>query len=152
MPLPISSSEDLSIPDSQFNEHGLAVIMLSGGRYGGDWVIGASASADGGVLGVLGELRTEAGSSKATLERDPRYPYLAIETAFIWLVGEAHRHGWRVVGFECLNDQYGEAERPYFCLARAVVASEKFEPAPAATYADEMTLDAVMGYGTGVAQ
>jgi hypothetical protein len=149
MPLPVGSSEPLSIPATEFNEHGLAVIMLSGGRYGGDWVIGASVSADGPVLG---EIRTEAGSSRPTLEPDPRYPYLAIETAFAWLRGEAGRLGLRVVGFECLNDQYGPAERPYFCLAQAIVASGEFIPAPGAVYADEMTLDAVMGYGTGVAQ
>jgi len=145
MPLPISSSEDLSIPAAEFNEHGLAVIMLSGGRYGGDWVIGASASADGGELGVLGEVRTSVDDRrKRALENDPGYPDRAIETAFIWLMGEAPKHGWRVVGFECLNDQYGPAERPYFCLARAIIASERFEPAPGVTYSDEMTLDAVM--------
>jgi hypothetical protein len=149
MPLPISSSEDLSIPATEFNEHGLAVIMLSGGRYGGDWMIGASTNVDGDRLG---EFETDAGPSKPALERDPRYPYLAIETAFIWLMGEAPKHGWRVVGFECFNDRYGEAERPYFCLARAVVASEQFKPSPGVTYADEMTLDAVMGYGAGVAR
>lgn len=148
MPLPVSSNEDLSIPASEFNEHGLAVIMLSGGWYGGDWVIGASAE----DAGRLGGFETDAGSSKPELQRDPRYPYLAIETAFIWLMGEAPKHGWRVVGFECFNDRYGEAERPYFCLARAVVASEQFRPSPGVTYADEMTLEAVMGYGAGVAR
>ncbi len=149
MPLPIGSSEDLNIPDSQFNEHGLAVVFLSGGRYGGDWVV--SASAEGGDR-KLGEFQTDGGTSKAELERDPRYPYLAIETAFIWLMGEAPKQGRRVVGFECLNDRYAEAERPYFCLARAVVANASFAPRPGIAYADEMTLDAIMGYGTGVAQ
>ena len=143
MPLPISSSEDLSIPATEFNEHGLAVIMLSGGRYGGDWMIGAGAE----DAGKLGELGTDAGPSRAELERDPRYPYLAIETAFAWLRGEADRLGLRVVAFDCLNDRYGEAERPYFCLARAVVANASFAPRAGIAYADEMTLDAVMGYG-----
>lgn len=44
MPLPVSSSEPLSIPAAEFNEHGLAVIMLSGGRCGGDWAIGEGRS------------------------------------------------------------------------------------------------------------
>jgi hypothetical protein len=123
--------------------------MLSGGRYGGDWVIGASTNADGDLLG---EVRTEAGASRRELERDPRYPYLAIESAFAWLVGEAKRLGWRVVGFECFNDQYREEDRPYFCLARALVANASFVPRPGVAYADEMTLDAVMDYGTGVAR
>jgi hypothetical protein len=149
MPLPVSSSEPLSIPDSEFNEHGLAVIMLSGGRYGGDWVIGASTNE---VSEVLGEVRTEAGASRRELERDPRYPYLAIESAFAWLRGEARKRGWRVVGFECFNDQYREEDRPYFCLARALVANASFVPRPGIAYADEMTLDAVMGYGTEAAR
>ena len=148
MPLPVSSSEPLSIPADEFNEHGLSVIMLSGGRYGGDWVIGASAEDAGG----LGKIWTDAGPSKPEFERDPRYPYLAIETAFIWLMGEAVRLGLRVVAFDCLNDRYGEAARPYFCLARAVVANASFAPRPGIAYADEMTLDAVMGYGTGAAR
>lgn len=147
MPLPVSSSENLSIPPDQFNGDGLAVIMLSGGRYGGDWSVAVSVSADGPRLG---EFTTDAGPSKDDMKRDPRYPDLAVETAFIWLRGEADRLGWRVVGFECLNDQYGEAGRPYFCLARAIIAREGFEPAPGVAYADEMTLDAVMGRGMGV--
>ena len=144
MPLPVSSSENLSIPPDQFNADGLAVIFLSGARYGGDWTVTTSVSADGPVLGGF---NTGAGASRPALKGDPRYPYLAIETAFIWLRGETARLGWRVVGFECLNDQYGERERPYFCLARAIIAGERFTPAPGVAYADERTLDAVMGYG-----
>lgn len=148
MPLPIASSESLSIPEAEFNEHGLAVVFLSGGRYGGDWVIGACTEDSGGI----GEFSTDGGPSKAELERDSRYPDLAAETAFTWLRGEAGRLGLRVVAFDCLNSRYGPAERPYFCLARAVVANASFEPKPGAVYADEMTLDAVMGYGQEAAR
>lgn len=143
MPLPVHSSEPLNIPASAFNEDDLTVIFLSGGRYGGDWVISASIRADGDQLGTF---TTDAGLSRPALVNDPHYPDLAIETAFIWLMSEARKHGWRVVSFECLNDQYREAERPYFCVARAIIASEQFKPAPGVTYADQMTLDAVMGY------
>ncbi len=144
MPLPIASSEDLTIPPRSFNENGLAVIMLSGARYGGDWVISATASAHGPAFGKLWTSVDE--RRKQALEQDPGYPDRAIETAFIWLAGETKRQDLRVVMFERLNDQYGESERPYFCLARAVIASEKFTPMPGVTYADEMTLDAAMGY------
>jgi hypothetical protein len=147
VPLPVSSSEPLSIPATEFNEHGLAVIFLSGGRYGGDWAF--NATVPGGDRS-LGEFETSVDDRrKQALQNDPGYPDRAIETAFIWLTGEVRKHGWRVVGFECLNDQYGPAERPYFCLARAIVADSTFKPSPGVTYADEMTLDAVMGYRTG---
>ena len=145
MPLPISSSEDLHIPASQFNEHGLAVLMIPGGRYGGDWSItfsGAGHVKCGALFTSVDDRR------KQELQQDPGYPDRAIETAFIWLVGETRKQGLRVVGFECLNSQHGPAERPYFCLARAIVASEKFVPVPGARYADEMTLDEAMGYVT----
>lgn len=143
MPLPMSSSEDLQISESEFDANGLAVIMLAGGRYGGDWVVRASTSADGEALG---EFRTASGSSKAELQRDPAYPYLAVETAFIWLMGQAPKREWRVVHFECLNHRYDKAERPFFCLAQAIIANRAFTPAPGVTYADQLSLDAVMGY------
>ena len=147
MPLPIVSAEPLDIPESAFNEHGLAVIMLPGGRYGGDWVIQA-VSADGASQ-PAGEIRTSVDAHrKQALERDPGYPDRAVETVFTWLVGETKARGWRVVGFERLNDQYGPDERPFFCLARAIIASGNFAAEPGVTYADEMTLDAVMGYAS----
>jgi len=145
MPLPISSSEDLHIPDSQFNEHGLAVLMIPGGRYGGDWSISFVGPDDA----KIGSIFTSAPErSKQELQSDRAYPDRAIETAFIWLVGQAREQAMRVVAWECFNSQYAEAERPYFCLARAIVASKAFIPAPGATYADEMTLDEAMGYVT----
>jgi hypothetical protein len=141
MPLPIASSKDLNISASHFNEHGLAVIMLTGGRYGGDWSI-AAASRDN----TLGEFRTTVDDRRQqALLNDPGYPDRAVETAFIWLVDQ----GMRVVSFENMNGRHAPAERPYFCLAQAIVANVSFEPAPGVTYADEMTLDAVMGYGIG---
>jgi hypothetical protein len=144
MPLPIAVSEDLAVPGSMFNEDGLAVLMLSGGRYGGDWVIGVG-SLPYGEHDPIGELRTAVDERrKQELLHDPGYPDRAIESAFIWLMDQAKRQGLRVVGFENMNSRYSESERPFFCLAQAVIASRAFEPAPGVTYADEMTLDAVM--------
>jgi hypothetical protein len=146
MPLPIAASEDLAVPASMFNGDGLAVLILQGGRYGGDWVI-RPVAADG-AGSPAGEFTTSAGSERTmqALLTDPRYPDRAIETAFIWLTGEAKRQGLRVVAFECLNSQYGAGERPYFCAARAVIAGRSFKPAAGVMYDDEQTLDAVMGY------
>jgi hypothetical protein len=148
VPLPVSSSNPLAVPADQFNADGLAVVFLSGGRYGGDWIVAASTGADGPRLGAF---TTEAGAALAQLKDDPAYPDRAIETAFIWLRGQSARLGWRVVGFECLNNQHGPRERPYFALARAVIANEAFTPAPGVIYADAMTLDEVMA-GMAVAR
>lgn len=143
MPLPIADADPLNIPESAFNADGLAVIMLPGGRYGGDWVIQAVNA--GGDQQPAGKIRTSVdGRRKQVLENDPGYPDRAIETAFIWLTGEARRQGLRVVDFECLNGRYAPAERPFFCLARGIVASAAFIPAEGVTYADDQTLDAVM--------
>jgi hypothetical protein len=140
MPLAIESAKALNIPETAFNADGLAVLTVPGARYGGDWSVSFRGTGDA----ELGSVFTSAGRSKRELESDPRYPYLAIETAFIWLIGQAREHGWRVVSWECFNSCYGENERPFFCLARAIVASPAFVPEPGVTYADELTLDAVM--------
>jgi hypothetical protein len=147
MPLPVASSDGLTIPAGDFNDDGLAVIILQGGRYGGDWTVHAMIDGDS-----LGEFSTEVDARrKAELQTDPGYPDRAIETAFIWLMGEAKRQGMRVVFFECLNSRYDAESRPYFCAAQALVASAAFTPEAGVTYADEMTLDAVMGYATAPA-
>jgi hypothetical protein len=147
MPLPIARQEPLDIPESAFNADGLAVIMLPGGRYGGNWLIKAvdASTPDKATRQPAGEFWTSLDDRNLrALESDPAYSDRAIETAFIWLVTQAGERGWRVVAWECFNSQYGEAERPYFCLARATVASEKFTPAPGVTYADEIGLDAAL--------
>ena len=142
MPLPVASAEALDIPESAFDGNGLAVLMIPGGRYGGDWTVSVMA----GDINC-GSLSTTAPErSKRELLSDPGYPDRAIETAFIWLISETRKQSLRVVSWECLNSQHSPAECPYFCLARAIVASETFTPAPGVTYADEMTLDEVMGY------
>jgi hypothetical protein len=142
MPFPASTTSSLELPDGQFNADGLAVLFLSGSRAGGDWMIAASAAADSRQLG---EFQTSADESrKQRLLQDPRYPDLAIESAFTWPSGQARDRGWRVFGFECLNGRYGPGEPPYFCLAQAVIANAAFTPAPGVAYADELTLDAVM--------
>ena len=83
---------------------------------------------------------------KRALKDDPAYPDRAVESAFIWLIEQTRAQGLRVVMFECLNHHYGPGEAPYFCAARAVIASPVFVPQPETRYADEQTLDEVMGY------
>jgi len=145
MPLPCIPGADLQIPPGVFSSDGLAVLLLQGGRYGGDWHIAVTTAAD--QTDCLGSFQTDT-PRKQQLLPGPRYPWLAVETAFIWLTAQAQEHGWRVVGWECLNRHYGPGEAPYFCAAQAIVADATFTPLPGTTYADEMTLDEVMGYST----
>jgi len=143
MPLPCIPGADLQIPPDVFSSDGLAVLLLQGGRYGGDWHIAVTTAAD--QTDCLGSFQT-APHQQQELLTDPRYPWLAIETAFIWLMAQAQEHGWRVVSWDCLNGHYGPDEAPYFCAASAIVANEAFIPQPGVTYADQQTLDQVMGY------
>lgn len=146
MPLPYITGKALDIPAGAFNADGLAVLIAQGGRYGGDWHIAFTAQDD--RQEALGRFQTDAGgaTAKRALTGDPGYPYRAIESAFIWLMEQAKAHGWRVVGFECLNSHYGPDEAPYFCAAQALVAGDSFMPQPGVFYADALTLDQVMGY------
>jgi hypothetical protein len=132
MALPIADATPLNIPGTAFNDDGLAVLAIPGGRYGGDWSIGVMA---GDVN--CGKIFTSVEDHrKQALQHDPGYPDLAIETAFTWLAGQAREHGWRLVSWESFNNRYGPGERPYFCLAQAIVANETFTPKPGVTYAD----------------
>lgn len=140
MPLPFTQETALSVPDDVFNQDGLAVATVRGGRYSGHWnlSIAAPESVAGGIF---------TSSPRAHfLATDPFYPTLALETVFIWLRQETVRLGLRLIHFESLNDRYGPQERPFFCAARVIFASHTFVPWPGATYADEVTLDEAMGY------
>ena len=145
MPLLVGRSTPLRVPAGYFNADGLAVLMLHGGRRRVDWSIAASAV----DKATVGKIQTSVDdSSTREPADDAECPDRAIETAFIWVVGEAQQQGLRVVAFECLNHLYGPAERASFCLARAVVANQSFRPTIGVTYADQMTLAAVMRYPT----
>ena len=144
MPLAVASAEPLDIPESAFNANGLAVIMVPGGRYGGDWSVNFMGADDA----KFGEIFTAAPeSSKRKLLSDPGYPDRAIETAFIWLVGQAREHG-------CGSSASSASTRPTATPSAPTSAS----PAPSSParrssrcrvpYADEMTLDEAMGYVT----
>lgn len=95
MPLPVASTEPLDIPGTAFNSDGLAVLAVSGDRYGGDWhinFIGPDGVKLGSLITSIDEHRKQA------LLSDPGYPDRAIETAFIWLLGQVREHGWRLAG------------------------------------------------------
>jgi hypothetical protein len=130
--LTVVPEKDLELGDDAFSEDGLAVLFVSGGRYGGDWNMAASTGAEEDSRGSFWATRPGGVSPD-----DPQYPDMAVEAAFGWLAGQARARGWRVLSWENLNSEYGPAERPYFTLARAVLGSERFTPLPGARYADE---------------
>lgn len=134
MPLHYDVEEELNIPAELFNADAIAVIDINGGRYGGDWVISASART---VDESLGQINTSHDRSHHDLTQDERYPDLAADTAYVWLHDHVKKHGWRLLTWECFNNQMGPDERPYFMSVRAAIGSDKFVPAPGVKYADE---------------
>lgn len=141
MPLAFTTDQPLDLNGCEYNDDDLAVLMLAGGRYGGIWAVQAM-TAEGDVIGSF---QTHLDESKhADLPNDPRYPYLAAETGFIWLREQTAQLGVQLLHFECLNHQYAAESAPYFCAAQFIVAGETFEPAPGVEYADQWTLDQAM--------
>ena len=134
MPLPYTVTEPLNVPTAAFNSDGIAVLRVGGGRYGGDWVIDAL---DGGQA-VWGSIETCYDLGRDDLTKDARYPDLALDSAFVWLNGEAKKRGWRLIFWESLNSGIPQDEKPYFTVARAMLASEHFVPMDGVTYADEL--------------
>ena len=130
--LTVVPGENLELDDTAFNDDGLAGLLVSGSRRGGDWQMAAASAAGNSPCGSFWTARPGSVSPD-----DPGYPDHAVAAAYAWLAGQARDRGWRVLLWENLNDAYRPAERPYFALARAVLGSERFVPLPGVQYADE---------------
>ena len=130
--LTVVPREDLALDDTAFNDDGLAALLVSGSRYGGDWQMAASAGNGNGSCGSFWTARPGSVSPD-----DPQYPDMAVTAAYAWLAGQARDRGWRVLLWENLNGAYSPAERPRLALARAIIGSERFVPLPGVQYADE---------------
>ena len=138
MPLDYTTTQPLDLQGVEYNDDDLAVLMLAGDRYGGEWFVEAQ-TPDGATIG---QYRTHIDDGRNTdLRDDPRYPYLAVESGFIWLRDQLAHLGVQLLDFECLNHHYDTA---FFCAARFVVAGETFEPIAGVDYADQWTLDYAM--------
>lgn len=135
MPLPYNTAHALEVPTEAFNADGIAVINISGGRYGGHWDINAFATGDDEPIG---EIQTCYDLDRSDLTKDARYPDLAVDTAYVWLHDMVKTRGWRLLTWDSLNAGYGPNERPYFMAARALIGSEDFVSAPGVKYADEI--------------
>jgi len=76
MPLAYTVDQPLQpIPVDQFNADGIAVVMVSGGRYGGQWVMDAYVDHDNPDAQPIGSIETTP---------DDR-PSMAVDTAYVWM-------------------------------------------------------------------
>ncbi|NUR59397.1 MAG: hypothetical protein HOV87_12120 [Catenulispora sp.] len=132
MALPFRQTTELAIPDELFSEHGLAVLTVHGGRAGGHWHIRITDPS-----GVTGGIVTTYSDPQAASD-DPTYPDLAVEAAYFWIRDAVADRGLRLLQLESLNDRYDADQRPYFCLAQAVIANAAFVPEPGVIYADQI--------------
>jgi len=103
--------EGLNIPDEAFNKHDIATIVVTGGSYGGEWMLNAiSMHTSPDEATAIGKIRT----GKA-----PERPDLAIVAAASWLEEECTRQGLSLRVFKDKNSDYSPDAAPYFagCLA-----------------------------------
>jgi hypothetical protein len=108
-----SSAVPLRVPPSAFNGDGIAAVILTGTRYGGEWVINACIGA--------GESPTVIGSVETGRTDDPD---VAAETALAWVAEECARLGLTVAHVVNCNDRYGPDERPYFTTSQVLVVNQ----------------------------
>jgi hypothetical protein len=117
----------LDIPAGLFNDDGLAGLGIQGtAASGGHWLLVALRASRRQPEGNWGEILTSCD-----------LPDTALEAAFAWLNEEAQRHGWRLVMWDNQNSRLPDGMKPFLAVAQAVLANDKFVPAPGVAYADE---------------
>lgn len=138
MPLHYEVIEPLTVPVNEFNENHIAVLLVVGNRYGGQWKIDVLSQRErSGEAAALGTIEAFHDHQRVNLTDSPRYPQLGLDTALIWLLTEAKDKGWRLLTWEDVSDQVPEDARKFTIGARVALGSDQFVPAPAAVYADE---------------
>jgi hypothetical protein len=112
-PLTYTTEQPLDLPATAYNDNGIAVVVLAGSRYAGEWKVNACIGAgdDATVIGSLGTGKTTVTDAVVT-------------ASLAWIAGECERLGLKVVHTENDNHRYGPAERPYFTCARALVVDK----------------------------
>ncbi|MEU7031868.1 hypothetical protein AB0A60_34875 [Streptomyces sp. NPDC046275] len=138
MPLHYEVTEPLTIPAAEFNENHIAVLLVVGNRYGGQWKIDLLSQREHPNEAVaLGTIETFYDHQRDDLTDSPRYPQLGLDTALVWLLAETKEKGWRLLIWEDMSDQVPEEARRFTIGARVALGGDQFVPAPAAVYADE---------------
>ena len=98
--------EPLELPGEAFNDDDIATIVVTGGSYGGMWVMNAiSTHTPADQAAALGAIQTEDA---------PRRPDLAVEAAEDWIKEECKRLGYKLAHSASQNHTYGLDEAPFF--------------------------------------
>lgn len=139
MPLHYEVTELLTIPAAEFNENHIAVLLVVGNRYGGQWKINLLSQREHPNEAVaLGTIETFYDHQRDDLTDSPRYPQLGLDTALIWLLAETKEKGWRLLTWKDVNDQVPEDAKKFTIGAQVLLGSDQFVPAPGVEYADEI--------------
>lgn len=111
--LPYEVTQPLTLPPEAFDQTGIAVLAITGGSYGGAWVLGAiSTHLPPGEAEPVGEIETD---------EAPRQPERPLTSARDWLTEYCAANGYELAHFESLNDTYSPDEAPFFSSAQAVI-------------------------------
>ncbi|MEV5279743.1 hypothetical protein ACFYMW_25755 [Streptomyces sp. NPDC006692] len=138
MPLHYQVAKPLPALDAEFDDNHIAVLLVIGHRYGGQWKINMFSQREHPNEAVaLGTIDTFHDHQRDDLTDSDRYPQLGLDTALIWLLSEAKEMGYRLLLWEDERDQV-PAEAAMFTIgARVAFGSARFVPAPGVVYADE---------------
>lgn len=112
-PLGYTVTMPLSIPADCFSPQGLAVLLVTGGSYGGCWVMNA--------LPI--DMNNEPGDPCGTIETAdaPRQPDRALSAARAWFEDYCTNTPFMLVRFQSINQRYGPDEAPFFSSAQVAV-------------------------------
>jgi hypothetical protein len=114
-PLGYGIDAPLAIPASCFSDKGIAVLLVTGGSYGGQWVLNAL------PMNMDGTVSDQPCGTITTAEA-PRDPERALTAARAWF--EAHCEGtpFALIDLKSLNHMYGPNEAPFMASGQAIVA------------------------------
>ena len=109
MPLAYSVRRPLDIPAEAYNRDDIATIVVTGGSYGGRWILNALSTHEGSdPTKSLGEIETV---------EAPDQPDQAVDTAVVWVNDFCVKNGVKLAHFENKNSEYGPDEAPFFAAA-----------------------------------
>lgn len=108
MPLAYDTNTTLAFPDYLFKDD-VATIIVTGGRYGGRWVLNALPIA-------LHSNQPRDSIGQITTARDER-PSMAVDTALVWVNDACVRAGVKLAHWENRNHEYPPDQAPHFAAA-----------------------------------
>ena len=111
--LPYEVTQELALPAEAFDQNGMAVLAITGGSYGGTWVLNA----------ISTHLPPSEAEPAGQIETDeaPRQPERPLTAARHWLTAYCAANGCELAHFEPLNHTYSPDEAPFFSSAQAVI-------------------------------